>query len=327
MRSGPGVDPATGGARDFLLEYEPALVEEAVLVVIRGQAGEPELRTRRDALYTVADPDAREAGFRALHADWFSRLGLAEAVAERVREQPSIPAGARRGLVVLARSRRDEGADLLVAPGTDGRGEAERTLLLRLRPETFGAPDRLRALLRHELLHVADMLDPGFGYATLRPGSTGGALPDALLRERYRVLWDALIDGRLVRWGWAAPGVESERRREFAAAFPMLDPHAEAVFARVFGGTLGTHAALMAVAGEPETALGGVRHGRHAGERCPVCESPTHVFQPEAERLPAGVHDGIRRSLPGWEPADGLCRQCADLYLVRLPATAREARP
>lgn len=43
-------------------------------------------------------------------------------------------------------------------------GEAAPTLVVRLRPQSLLDQGALRTLLRRELLHVADMLDPAFGY-------------------------------------------------------------------------------------------------------------------------------------------------------------------
>ena len=60
---------------------------------------------------------------------------------------------------------------------------------------------RLRDYVRHEFTHLSDMLDPAFGYApTLDlPGLNGAQ--QRLARERYRLLWDITIDGRLTAAG------------------------------------------------------------------------------------------------------------------------------
>jgi hypothetical protein len=209
-----------------------------------------------------------------------------------------------------------EGAELFVAPGNGSREGARRTLVLRVRPETFTCPDRLRALLRHELLHIADMLDPAFGYEP-RWAEPARAPLDHLFRERYRILWDAFIDGRLVRLGRAPGAVRGERLGEFARAFGMLGERTEEAFGRFFGATRLTHAELGAFAADPEGALGRRKNRRHPGEGCPLCGFPSHAFEPEPDRLPAAVRRRIRESFPSWKPADGICRLCADLYRSR----------
>ncbi len=224
-------------------EYEPALVEAAVLAALRGHPDEPALHEERDALYGIADPDAREMAFAGLHARWFERVGLGEPLRKALAERPEIAERCGRGIVARAPAARVEGADLLVAP------PARPTLLLRLTPETLSARERAVRLLRHELLHVADMLDPGFGYEP-RLGA-GAPLLDSGRQERYRVLWDASVEGRLVRSGLAPSTVRAERLREFTRAFPALGLRAAAAFDRFFDGPRCTHAELAAAAGAP----------------------------------------------------------------------------
>jgi len=308
-------------AREPMIEYEPRLVEAAVLAAVRERPEEPGFRAGRDALYPIPDADERETRFRVFHATWFERLGLGAAIMEAVREQPALPASGCRCLVALAPSGRDEGMELFVAEATGPSAAPRRTIVLRVRPEAFTQPERFRAFLRHELGHLADMLDPRFGY-TPGAGPQTGALPDRLLRERYRVLWDARIDGRLQRLGWAPAGIRAERLREFAATFPMLGERTEEAFGRFFGATALTHADLVSFTAAPAQALGLGRGGPWPGEPCPLCGLPTHAFEPEPARFPGAARERIQRRYPRWRPADGICRQCADLY--RAAAGAQE---
>jgi hypothetical protein len=237
------------------IECEPRLVEEAVLCALKGQAEETRFRAERDRLYEVADPEAREAGFRAFHAEWFERLGLGRGIAQALQERPSVAMNVTRCLVVSASSGRDEGAELFVSPD-NGRGESpRRAVVIRVRPETLSIPRRLRFLLRHELTHIADMLDPRFGYEPRLRVSEALPTRERLLRERYRVLWDAFIDGRLAQSGWAPAGIRAERLRDFACTFPMLGERTEEAFRRFFEGTSLTHADLAAFATDPERAF------------------------------------------------------------------------
>jgi hypothetical protein len=224
------------------LEVEPELVEGAVLAALPGGPDARILHQERDPLYSIADPEAREAAFARLHTRWFERLGLARPLRQALAERPEVDGGCDRGIVARAVAARAEVADLLVAP--PGRP----TLLLRLTAATLGAPERALTLLRHELLHVADMLDPDFGYEPHLLGVEDARRPDPACADRYRVLWDTYVDGRLVRAGCAPPARRSERRREFMRAFPTLGPGAETAFERFFDSGRRTHADLVAFA-------------------------------------------------------------------------------
>lgn len=301
----------------FVIEYEPQLVEEAVLCALRGRREEAEFRTHRDPLYELPDPEAREAGFRAFHALWFKRLGLGERIEEALQEQLSVAANVARCLVASAASSPDERAELFVSP-ENGQSEARRrTVLIRLTPETLALPDRLRWFLRRELLHIADMLDPRFDYRPWLPPSVAGPAHGQLVRDRYRVLWDAYVDGRLARAGRARAGVRAERLSDFARAFPMPEERTDEAFAHFFEGMSLTHSELMAFAIDPEPALGQKLGGPYPGTRCPLCGFPTHAFEPAPDRFSKAVVDEIQSEFPGWTAAAGLCVQCADLYRSR----------
>ncbi len=230
-------------------EFDPRLVEAAVLAATRRPPAPDDFHAERDTIYQVAEPERREAAFQALHACWFTRLGLDRPFRGALAEQPAIAAGCARWLVAQARGRREEAADLLIAP------DVGPTLLVRVTPETVTAPEMLWRLLRRELLHVADMLDPTFGYEAALPPDAAGPGRERVVRESYRVLWNAWVDGRLVRQGALPATARGERFADFARVFPHLGAGAEAVFGRVFDGPRLTHAALVAfAAGGPEGA-------------------------------------------------------------------------
>jgi hypothetical protein len=256
---------------------------------------------------------------------------------QAIQEQPLIPANTRACIVIHARGSRDEGAELFVSPGGEGTGEMQRRSVgIRLDPQRLLGTETLLAFLRHELYHIADMLDPAFGYEPRLPQSDVGPTPERLLQDRYRVLWDAHIDGRLVHRGWAPPSVRDQRLQEFARAFPMLGERAGETFARFFAGPPCTHADMVSFATHPLGTLASVpdpcssnpkseiRNPKlppgpqpRCGERCPLCGFPTHTFDPNPDQLPADVVARIRADFRTWSPSRGLCQQCADLYCSR----------
>lgn len=59
---------------------------------------------------------------------------------------------------------------------------------------------------------------------------------------------------------------------------------------------------------------------------CPLCRFATYDPEPQAERLADDIVERITGDFPAWNPADGLCRQCADLYPARALSLAAAAR-
>jgi hypothetical protein len=321
--------------QSFSLEWDPRLVEEAVLLAVDARQVQG-FRGERNRLYEIQDPEEREAAFRKFHVAWFERLNLAGPFWQALREQPLIPASTRACVVAYARTGRDEGAELFVSPGGEGAGEAERRSVgVRLLPQRFLDEEELLAFLRHELFHITDMLDPAFGYEPRLPKAELGPAHERLLQDRYRVLWYIYIDGRLVHRNWTPPLVRARRLEEFARTFTMLGDRVEEAFSRFFDNTSLTHSDLVSFAinpAPPASVLDScssnskfeIRNSKlaagprpHAGQRCPLCGFPTHAFQPDPDQLPADVVDRIRADFPTWEPSSGLCQQCSDLYRSR----------
>jgi len=282
------------------VEYAPTLVEAAVLAAVCGGPEERTFLRQRERVYELADAEAREAGFAGLHATWFQRLALDAPFGVALAERPEVGTGCGRALVARALTRVDESADLRVTP------DALPTLLVLVRAETVSQPPRLLDFLRHELLHVADMLDARFGYEPRALGDEGSPRAGPA-RDRYRAVWDAWVDGRLARLGRASSGVRVERLGDFARAFPTLGEATEPAFERFFGAERLRHADLAAFA-----------IGAGAGRSCPLCGLPTPRLEPAPERLPSAALAAVVCDFPSWAPADGLCGRCAEIYVSRV---------
>jgi hypothetical protein len=232
------------------IEFDARLMEEAVFLAVRqaavGGASDraTAYRRRLDTVYDLPPGSReRERGFRVLHAAWFDALGLHARVAERVAEVPVLAGGCDRLLVDTAPTRRQEGAELFVRRSAGG---AARTTVLRLRASLLCDAEAVRPFLRRELQHCADMVDPGFGYRPTLDGA-GDPARESLWRDRYRVCWDASVDGRLVRAG-RLPGVSAaDHRPPFARAFAALGPEAAAALCdAAFATDAPTHAQFVA---------------------------------------------------------------------------------
>ncbi len=309
---------ATPGAPagEFRVAYDAALVEESVLLAERRFDADRAVafRAERDHIYSVHDPEEREARFEELHGRYFLQLGLDRPLHQELAGRPQLRFRSCGCRVLRATSRREQSADLRqVQVGAAASGRP--TIVLQLTAQSLLDPERLHTLLRRELLHVEDMLDPGFGYVKELPlADTEPALAN-LLRERYRAVWDAAIDGRLCRRGLLGAPARTARLTEFARAFPMLGERAEAAFATWFDEPRPTHAAIVAFVQEPL--------GPESGDetRCPLCRLPTPALERGVRGLDPEVLSAIEGQHPGWRPEHGRCARCREVYaaLISVP--------
>jgi hypothetical protein len=309
------------------LRYQPALVEEAVFLALMNHPDTEGFERERVRLYELKDPEARDLAFQDFHWKWFSDLGLDGPIVKALSEQPLVESSVKHCLAAQAPGKREEGAELFVSHDEKLSAEERRTVSIFLRPESLLDPSALLTFLRHELTHITDMLDPAFGYEPALPPAEGGPTHDRLLKDRYRCLWDATIDGRMARRGWGAAQLRSERFEEFRRLFPMFGEESESLFSRFFDQEPHSHAELVAFIVEPR-ALTGVAEAPTPGGRCPLCGFPTYTFEPDAGCLSPEVIDQITEDFPRWRPSHGLCRQCADLYRAHsLSAHAERSLP
>lgn len=297
--------------------YDPRLLEEAVFHAQRDSYLSAELQERRNRIYEIADADERDRLFNELNRAWFDRLGLAKVIEQCLQEQPLIGAHVERCFVVGATQAKEEGAELFVAPDQKENSHARRKLRLLTRPESLLNEAELRTFLRHELFHISDMLDPAFAYEPTLPKADGGPTYDTLITNRYRVLWDVTIAGRMARRGWCAATVREQQLNDFRTAFPMLDKQCEEFFERFFDAAELRHKDLAAFAFDPRAATDNLSNQAVAGTHCSLCRFPTHAFASEPANLGADVLAAIKEDFPDWTPIKGLCVQCADLYRGR----------
>jgi hypothetical protein len=288
------------------IDYEPRFLDEVVLRAAGTRAAGRLFFRERERIYTIADPEARGRAFDALNVAWWDRLGLGVPLAATLAERPLIERAVARCAVGRPPRRADAGAELLVRPAPSP-GPADRLLRVLVAPETILAPDVLTPFLRRELLHVADMLEPRFGYEPHLPRAGGPAF-ERLLRDRYRAVWEVTVDGRLVGTGRLPAAVEPERRARFLRAFGGMERQAaSAAFARFFSDPAPTHAGIVAFVLAPEALGAGPR-----AAACPLCGFPTRELA--SDTLPEEVIAAIAEDFPRWQPEDRCCQQCADLY-------------
>lgn len=308
------------------IEYEQTLIEQATfLAARRDERLERELHQAIDPLYEISDEEKRRRAFEPVFAECFTKLGLERIIVDLIAERPLIGKLVGRCVVREAPRAKVESAELFVRRAGAGSAISRRTLVIQVCPQSLIDSQRFALRMRRELLHVADMLDERFGYArdTVAPG-TGGAR-QSLLRDRYRVLWDIYVEGRLSRQGLGDKSMAAGVRRSLLQVLSTYDPQGvDGAFDKVFDAPSLTHDDLLARARNPELLLpacaiseeseGSSGYPRISpGQPCPLCGFPTHDWFDFGCDAEGTVISAIERSYSGWSTQDGACRQCAEM--------------
>ncbi|MEK6660665.1 MAG: hypothetical protein AABY63_02160, partial [candidate division NC10 bacterium] len=200
---------------------------------------------------------------------------------------------------------------------------------VRLRADRFLNLPALHRYLRHELLHVVDLLDPGFGYEGEIRLAVASPAEENIIRNRYRLLWCLSIDARLEAAGGEPLADRNSHGREFDAQYRKFSPTIrEAIFVRLWRPEPLSHSlllqmatgsqALLRIAGDPgpigsETP----RHVPLPGSPCPLCRFPSYHFVEDHNALGALVTE-IQQDFPDWRIDDGLCERCLEGYALRV---------
>jgi hypothetical protein len=301
-----------------VIEIDPRLIEGAVEGTLRERPDHPYWR-EREALYTPGDAEERDRAFLALGRATFETLGLGQPLVVALEEQALLCRSLVLVRVVQARSVREEGADYLSVSSPGPRA------IVRFLPETLLDAERLLRFLRHELFHLADMIDPAFGYDPELPDCDGSAARRRELIVRYRALWDATIDGRLARRGRAPSAAQERRRREVEAAFAVLGERAGTVFDRWWSEASPRHERMLACALDPQQGEASAERAGRSSLVCPLCRFPWVAAAGFDPVVSAAVAAEIQLDFPAWTPAAGVCPRCVELYRSRPLSRAAEA--
>jgi len=296
------------------LRYDEDFVEAAVFLCASGRRkGVPSMQItrfhrQREKLYTILDPDERNTAFFKLHLDWFREWGLEQPLVDMLKELPLV----REKLHVLAvsktASKKDEGTELYV-------NETDlRTGLLSLRLERLTDDTALRNYLRHEFMHLHDMLNPEFGYSPVLDLPDLNAAQKRLARERYRLLWDITIDGRLAVTGYSPLETREQHAAALGRGYSFWSPaKQDEVFDSLWFNAAPRHPDLLALIADPRGLRGA--HRPAPGACCPLCDFPTFNWA-DANALPGGILQRIAEEFPGWSSEQGLCSRCLETYEV-----------
>jgi hypothetical protein len=302
------------------LRFEEDLVETSCMLAASGAcAGLPSLQVarfhrEREKLYSIPDPDDRNAAFFKLHLEWFREWNLERLLTAPLAAFPLLSTALGILAYRQSRVRNDEGAELYVNAAGDRSG------VVCLRPGRLGSPVELDVFLSHELMHLQDMVDPAFGYRAELPGAGPSPNQQRVARERYRLLWDMSIDGRLSRTHRQTVTTRQARWAEFLKAFDLWPAARQAeVFDVLWSNPKPNHAQFDRLIGEYARLR--CTAGASPGAPCPLCGFTTFAWAP-ASPLEDQILNAVRREFPQWQLEQGLCRRCAEVYAAAVDQTA-----
>ncbi len=287
------------------VRWEPRLREELVRAEARQDATFNDLCLKR--LETVYDLPETERGdlFATTYGELFEERHLGKPLEDILAELPVLE-DLSEVLVFNTVNFREENAEL---------NRDQTKMGLKLRVARLREPAALEPFMRHELMHVSDMLRPEFGYRY----EPSDRVQEHLAR-RYEVMWDAYIDGRLDRRGHGDAVTREQRQRQFERLFSFLPRRQRAAaFQAIWDADDLTHARIMELAEEPaKVALLGANAKEVSltpvsGTFCPLCRFPTFEW---ANPAPA-VQQNIRQDFPDWTHEEGICGRCHEYFEAR----------
>ena len=293
------------------LRYDDDFIEAAVFTVASGRRpGVPSLQIHRyhrerERCYDILDPDNRAAAFFKMHLDWFREWGLEKLLLGVVNEYPLLAPAITTLAFRKVRMKKDEGAELYVSAETD------RSAVVAMRPERFKRDEAVAGLLRHEFMHLSDMVDPAFGYSpTLNlPGLN--PTQQRITRDRYRLLWDITIDGRLFRTGHSVNNRE-EHEAIFHRTFSFWpEIRRSQAFASHWNDATPRHENLLTLAADPRDLSQAV--APLPGSLCPLCHFPTFEWT-DVSALSPDTLAKLRGEFPQWTLEQGACGRCVEMY-------------
>ena len=308
--------------------YDQQLVDDIVHKGLAKQemAGDLELykeyHERRDAIYEL-EQEKRPKRFKELDNDIFSKLGYDVYVREIFDEYPDIEKVVEEIHVRRATTRQNEGSNVV---------DEGKKVIIRLYPELFiGDGKEMRRVLRHELMHVSDMMNSKFEY-NVNEEFSPSPMEERIMRDRYRLFWDISVDGRLVNTGLETTGTREERKREFDSFFSKIPEESrELIFSKMWDAEEPlTHVRMVELSKDINKVLGLAAGGRSAeelleekkklgplpGTTCTLCGFPSFDWVEEAAE-DEDIVKILKEDFPDWEPQDGVCSRCAEYYKIK----------
>lgn len=297
----------SGGRRVALkIVFEPSLAADLVQLASRDNPERlVEYRALWDGVYEQP-LEKRQEGFYSIHRELIGRWGVDGALIQALDELPALNSEISEILIARARSPKDEGADL---------SWDNQRIGIKLQVERFLDSRSMLHCLRHELMHIGDMLDAAFGYCLEPLDLTPHQ--EILVRERYGLLWDICIESRLEKASKETTASQQAWQSRFFALFATL-PEAQRspAFHGIWDSPGLTHQEIMEKALEPAKFMdeAGRPSPRTPGAKCPLCHFPTYQWMD----VPSGALALVQVDFPQWQPGEGMCPRCNEYYALKV---------
>jgi hypothetical protein len=311
------------------IEFDPNLIEEVIFreLRVREEKGDfsltNEYHSLTDPVYENFPLDERPAQFKRIEWDFFKKLGFSGIIKEVFDEFPGLEGKVAGGVVIKALNHFDEGANLTKGPSDE---VSKKRAAIKVLPERFQDVAYLKKIVRHELMHVIDMVDESFGYRDERLGCN--PMEESIIRERYSTFWDIFVDSRLIRKGKETVSDKEGRKGEFvllykqipfevkAAIFDVLWQDAQLTHDRILELSKDVNKVMKIAEGLPIKRVEKTKKTLLPGAQCPLCQFRTYHWVDNLEQEPYLV-DAIKKDFPEWGPEDGACERCIEVYRVR----------
>ena len=249
-----------------------------------------EYHEKRDAIYEMEE-ESRPRKFRELDSDFFKRLGCDVYIKEIFDEFLDIQEKIESVHVRRATTRQNEGSNVV---------DEGRKVIIRLYPEIFiEGINEIRRVIRHELMHVSDMMNSKFEY-NVNEEFSPSPMEERIMRDRYRLFWDISVDGRLVNKGLETTATRDERKREFDSFFSKIpEGSRELIFSKMWDAEEPmAHDRMVELSKDNNKVLALAAGGRSAeelieetkklgplpGTTCPLCGFPSFDWVEEAAK-------------------------------------------
>ncbi|OGW63870.1 MAG: hypothetical protein A3J72_06620, partial [Nitrospirae bacterium RIFCSPHIGHO2_02_FULL_40_19] len=276
------------------IQYDTTLTEAVVRQEIekRERKGDlsllEEYHKKVDPIYEIDDVSDREDEFDILYEQFFlNNLGYGNLIKEILEEFPSL--NDKVSDIYINRDLMREEANLM-KKDSDDTGNL-RKVKIKVRVETFDNTNELRKALRHELMHVKDMLDEDYGYDI--KVSALNVTEENFIRDRYKILWDIYIDSRLTKEGRETIENKDKRFAWFSGIYKKVPyPQRVVMFDNFWGKERMTHKEILDMstdmiktvavmggnASDTELEEGEKKETQRHGTPCPLCQFPTYKW-------------------------------------------------